>query len=290
MNVDEICDRAFVTLLGGPGAALGHLGAIAVREYAAYEGRNPRTGEAVSVPKKRLPFLRVSDAATGQANGGVAIDEPLGGELARAIRGEPVVLGALGVMYVRHKPGRVGRDPQTYAEVVIPAQSMITFRASKTLKSALHGERPSEVLAGELEPWFARPMSIEPPKSLAKTVATLRAVHALEKYERKEAQEAHERYCEENALKSGDVFAATDAEDDYWAVASREADALVWHTRGPRDTGVRVSRWLAAVQAIDALVDLAGDRVIAPAQMRRVLARLEEIAPGVARTIDELPY
>lgn len=34
-------------------------GTFQMREYDGYMGRNPRTGEPVSVPPKRLPFFRV---------------------------------------------------------------------------------------------------------------------------------------------------------------------------------------------------------------------------------------
>ena len=33
-------------------------GAFTVREYKAYEGRNPKTGEKITVPPKRLPFWK----------------------------------------------------------------------------------------------------------------------------------------------------------------------------------------------------------------------------------------
>ena len=34
-------------------------GSFEIREYKAYEGRNPRTGEPVAVRPKRLPFFKV---------------------------------------------------------------------------------------------------------------------------------------------------------------------------------------------------------------------------------------
>jgi integration host factor subunit beta len=33
-------------------------GAFTVRKYRAYEGRNPKTGEKISVPEKKLPFWK----------------------------------------------------------------------------------------------------------------------------------------------------------------------------------------------------------------------------------------
>ena len=34
-------------------------GSFSVRHYGAYKGRNPKTGEIVDVPPKKLPFFKV---------------------------------------------------------------------------------------------------------------------------------------------------------------------------------------------------------------------------------------
>ena len=45
-------------------------GSLSVREYGAYEGRNPRTGERISVKPKRLPFFRPSREFLERLNAG----------------------------------------------------------------------------------------------------------------------------------------------------------------------------------------------------------------------------
>lgn len=35
------------------------LGSFTVRHYEAYTGRNPKTGESIAVPPKKLPFFKV---------------------------------------------------------------------------------------------------------------------------------------------------------------------------------------------------------------------------------------
>ena len=45
-------------------------GSLSVREYGAYEGRNPRTGEPIAVKPKRLPFFRPSRELLERLNGG----------------------------------------------------------------------------------------------------------------------------------------------------------------------------------------------------------------------------
>ncbi|MDR1044319.1 MAG: integration host factor subunit beta [Candidatus Adiutrix sp.] len=36
------------------------LGSFKVKEYAGYVGRNPKSGEPINVPPKKLPFFKVS--------------------------------------------------------------------------------------------------------------------------------------------------------------------------------------------------------------------------------------
>jgi len=47
------------SLKRGEGIEIRGFGSFTVREYKAYEGRNPRTGEPVEVRPKRLPFFKV---------------------------------------------------------------------------------------------------------------------------------------------------------------------------------------------------------------------------------------
>ena len=45
-------------------------GSLSVREYGAYEGRNPRTGEPIDVKPKRLPLFRPSRELLERLNDG----------------------------------------------------------------------------------------------------------------------------------------------------------------------------------------------------------------------------
>ena len=47
-------------------------GSFEIRNYRAYEGRNPRTGSAVSVKPKRLPFFKVGKELKERVNAGGA--------------------------------------------------------------------------------------------------------------------------------------------------------------------------------------------------------------------------
>lgn len=47
---DALCTEGRVEIRG--------FGAFSVRKYKAYRGRNPKTGENIEVPEKRLPFWK----------------------------------------------------------------------------------------------------------------------------------------------------------------------------------------------------------------------------------------
>ncbi len=47
------------TLVSGGRIEVRGFGSVVVKEYGAYEGRNPKTGETIPVPAKKLPFFKV---------------------------------------------------------------------------------------------------------------------------------------------------------------------------------------------------------------------------------------
>src|SRR5579883_367688 len=57
--VNTIFESMSESMIQGNGIEIRGFGSFTVRSYKAYEGRNPRTGQAVHVPPKRLPFFKV---------------------------------------------------------------------------------------------------------------------------------------------------------------------------------------------------------------------------------------
>jgi len=47
------------TLVGGERVEIRGFGSFTVNNYKPYVGRNPKTGEQISVPSKKLPFFKV---------------------------------------------------------------------------------------------------------------------------------------------------------------------------------------------------------------------------------------
>jgi integration host factor subunit beta len=57
--VNTIFDSMRESLEKGEGIEIRGFGSFVVREYGAYKGRNPKTGETVDVPPKKLPYFKV---------------------------------------------------------------------------------------------------------------------------------------------------------------------------------------------------------------------------------------
>jgi integration host factor subunit beta len=47
------------TMVQGGRIEIRGFGSFVVKEYQAYQGRNPKTGDKISVPPKKLPFFKV---------------------------------------------------------------------------------------------------------------------------------------------------------------------------------------------------------------------------------------
>ena len=59
MVVNCVFDTMTDALRGSEGIEVRGFGSFTVRPYKPYAGRNPRTGQPVTVPAKRLPFFKV---------------------------------------------------------------------------------------------------------------------------------------------------------------------------------------------------------------------------------------
>jgi len=79
--VNCVFDSMVKALQDGEGIEIRGFGSFTVREYKAYEGRNPRTGETVHVAPKKLPFFKVGkdlrERVNSTAGGGDAAPAPV---------------------------------------------------------------------------------------------------------------------------------------------------------------------------------------------------------------------
>jgi len=68
--VSCVFDAMADALKNGEGIEVRGFGSFTVRQYKPYDGRNPKTGEAVHVASKRLPFFKVGRELKETVNGG----------------------------------------------------------------------------------------------------------------------------------------------------------------------------------------------------------------------------
>lgn len=63
MQAEEVVNLIYKkmrdTLVGGGRIEIRGFGSFVVKEYDSYQGRNPKTGQRIDVPKKKLPFFKV---------------------------------------------------------------------------------------------------------------------------------------------------------------------------------------------------------------------------------------
>lgn len=59
----------------GEGIEIRGFGSFTVRPYRPYAGRNPRTGQEVSVPAKRLPFFKVGKELREIVNASLELEQ-----------------------------------------------------------------------------------------------------------------------------------------------------------------------------------------------------------------------
>ena len=57
--VNTIFDTMTSAMLAGERIEIRGFGSFVINEYKAYTGRNPKTGEAIAVRPKKLPFFKV---------------------------------------------------------------------------------------------------------------------------------------------------------------------------------------------------------------------------------------
>lgn len=66
--VDAIFDEITEALVRGDRVELRGFGAFSVKEREARVGRNPRTGDSVDVPAKRMPFFKTGKLLRDRMN------------------------------------------------------------------------------------------------------------------------------------------------------------------------------------------------------------------------------
>ena len=68
--VNHIFDVMTAAMVRGERIEIRGFGAFQVKNYGGYKGRNPRTGNVVEVPPKKLPFFKTGKELKERVDGG----------------------------------------------------------------------------------------------------------------------------------------------------------------------------------------------------------------------------
>jgi integration host factor subunit beta len=77
--VGQMFDCMVDALQRGEGIEIRGFGSFSIRSYREYQGRNPRTGQAVHVKPKRLAFFKVGKELRDRVNGRAEDEAPPAG-------------------------------------------------------------------------------------------------------------------------------------------------------------------------------------------------------------------
>jgi integration host factor subunit beta len=73
--VDTLFDSMTESLEKGERIEIRGFGSFAIRHYNGYKGRNPKTGQIVDVPPKKLPFFKVGKQLKKMVNKGTGAND-----------------------------------------------------------------------------------------------------------------------------------------------------------------------------------------------------------------------
>lgn len=270
-------EDVFAKLVAGQSAEIPDLGSFVVREYKAYEGRNPRTGETVSVPAKRLPFFKVSAELRSYANGdGKAPATPWVAKMVGEMDGKTVLFGRVGAFRVVRKAEATADDPRTGSQIVIPERAVVTFQPSIQLKHRLNDQRePRVVDATSVDSMLAR-LPKESPRTLAELDAAL-AKLGIEHRTAGLVEPGKRKVDDETVL-------VRDADDEpTWYLEGKTAV----HRDAEHEVSFPIARWAGDMLVVAAARSAAGDGLLGEDAAARVLARLGPDSPFAA---SDLPY
>ncbi len=90
-----------------------------------------------SVNKSELIDAIAASADISKAAAGRALDAMVGSITDALKKGDQVTLIGFGTFQVKERASRTGRNPQTGAEIKIPASKVPSFKAGKALKDSV---------------------------------------------------------------------------------------------------------------------------------------------------------
>src|SRR5208282_3770055 len=128
--VETIFDSVVRSLRAGDKIEIRGFGSFRTRQRKPRVGRNPKTGERVEVPAKKIPFFKPS----------------------KELKDLEIEIRGFGSFRTRQRKPRVGRNPKTGERVEVPAKKIPFFKPSKELKDLVNEAAAAAAVAPPATP------------------------------------------------------------------------------------------------------------------------------------------
>lgn len=109
----------------------------AAKPAAAATAKTPAAGTQATVTLKMLAAEFAAQHALPKNQADTMMTDVVGLLVHHLKGGDRLRLGGLGILEVKNRPARTGRNPATGAAIEIKASKKIAFRAAKELKDAI---------------------------------------------------------------------------------------------------------------------------------------------------------
>jgi DNA-binding protein HU-beta len=96
-----------------------------------------KSAAVTTVTMKHLAVSLAEQHDMSAKQSAAVLSDVFGGIVDRLKSGERVRIGGLGILEVKHRPARMGRNPATGEAIKIKASKKIAFRPAKDLKDAI---------------------------------------------------------------------------------------------------------------------------------------------------------
>ena len=103
----------------------------------AIGGKRPPRVKAETVTLRHLAVAMAEDHDIPKAKANAILTDMVATIARHLKRGQRIRLNGLGILQVRRRPARMGRNPATGEAIRIKASKKIAFRAAKDLKQAI---------------------------------------------------------------------------------------------------------------------------------------------------------
>ncbi len=105
--------------------------------HATSKTAAPKPAAAVNVTLKHLAAQLAETHAMPKKQAETMMDDMIGLMVAHLKAGDRLRLGGFGILEIKDRPARTGRNPATGAAIQIAASKKIAFRPAKELKEAI---------------------------------------------------------------------------------------------------------------------------------------------------------